>query len=442
VPAGGGDYVNLGSVTGIPVPPSAGTLPNPVDDDPSGYRPLVASIGDRVWLDSDANGAQDPGEPGVPGVTVRLLTTSDVVVATTTTDADGIYAFTGLDPATYVLEFVPPAEHLVTTQDAIVEDALDSDVDLTSRRTVPTRLDGGEDDRTWDLGLYRLAALGDRVWYDTDLDGIQGAGEAPVVGVSVRLFTAAGASVAGTITDGSGNYLFTGLRPGGYVVQFDVVDGYVATTPDVAVPQANVDEIDSDADVRTGQSPLVVLRSGDIDPTVDAGLYQRAGLGDRVWDDLDADGVQDPGEPGIAGVVVTLFRPDGLSVDSTTTDADGTYRFEGLQPGDWSIGVSNLPTGAVVTGRDLGTDDAADSDVDPATGRAAATRLDPAEFDPTWDAGIQRSPASNVPPPSLDRPTTTNLPVTGADAFQLLVFAAALTMIGLLLVRARRPRTL
>ncbi len=444
---GGADYVNLGSVTGTPVPPSTGSLPNPIDDDPSGYRPLVASIGDRVWLDGDVDGVQDGGEPGVAAVTVRLLTPADVVVATTATDANGLYLFAGVNPGTYLLEFVPPADHLVTVGDVGADDAVDSDVDVATRRTVPVRLDGGENDLTWDLGLYRLASLGDRVWLDTDLDGVQDDGEAPVVGVTVRLFTAGGTSLAATTTDGDGLYAFTGLRPGSYVVQFEVPAGYTATVHDVGVGPA-ADAVDSDAHPITGQSALVELESGEDDRTIDAGIFQRAGIGDRVWDDADQDGVQDRGEQGVAGVVVSLYGPAGTAVDSTLTDVEGIYRFAGLQPGAWSIGVSNLPTGMTVAGLDRGGDDATDSDIDPVTGRTVVTDLAPGEIDPTWDAGIHRDPASNVPPPGSpgstgsDLPSSSRLPVTGAEALQLLVFASALLMIGLLMIRARRPRTL
>ena len=36
-----------------------------------------------------------------------------------------------------------------------------------------TTLDPGENDPTWDAGMYVLASLGDYVWYDVDQDGIQ-----------------------------------------------------------------------------------------------------------------------------------------------------------------------------------------------------------------------------------------------------------------------------
>src|SRR5688572_22923782 len=48
----------------------------------------AGAIGDFVWRDTNANGIQDAGEPGILGVTVRLVL-SGGTVATTTTDADG-----------------------------------------------------------------------------------------------------------------------------------------------------------------------------------------------------------------------------------------------------------------------------------------------------------------------------------------------------------------
>ncbi|MCB9390160.1 MAG: hypothetical protein H6512_11530 [Acidimicrobiia bacterium] len=64
--------------------------------------------------------------------------------------------------------------------------------------------------------------------------------------------------------------------------------------------------------------------------------------------DIDGDGIQDEGEPGIPGVIVILERVvDGeqIEVTSTVTDADGNYLFEGLEPGDYCIKFL-LPAGA------------------------------------------------------------------------------------------------
>ena len=65
--------------------------------------PPPSSIGDTVYCDSDGNGAQDPGELGISGVTVTLSLPDDTLVDSTTTDADGKYLFSGLAAGQYVV---------------------------------------------------------------------------------------------------------------------------------------------------------------------------------------------------------------------------------------------------------------------------------------------------------------------------------------------------
>ncbi len=50
-------------------------------------------------------------------------------------------------------------------------------------------------------------------------------------------------------------------------------------------------------------------------------------IGNRVWLDLNRNGIQDAGEAGISGVQVLLSRPDGTSLGSATTDGNGNYYF-------------------------------------------------------------------------------------------------------------------
>ena len=116
----------------------------------------VAAIGDRVWLDTDSDGIQDPGEPGVPGVVVQLLEcVENLVLATTTTDLNGLYLFGNLTPGSYKIRVIAPAGFGYTLRDAGL-DAVDSDADGTGLM-VCTTLDPGETDRTWDAGLVVLA---------------------------------------------------------------------------------------------------------------------------------------------------------------------------------------------------------------------------------------------------------------------------------------------
>src|SRR5262245_46410188 len=86
-------------------------------------------------------------------------------------------------------------------------------------------------------------------------------------------------------------------------------------------------------------------------------------LDGRVWEDLNADGTQDPGEPGLANVTVELRAASGsVSPPVTTkTDAQGAYHFDGVtSPG--SIRV--IPPGgfAGTAAKVDGADESADSD--------------------------------------------------------------------------------
>jgi hypothetical protein len=119
-----------------------------------------------------------------------------------------------------------------------------------------------------------------------------------------------------------------------------------------------------------------------------------AAIGDLVWNDLNRNGVQDSGEPGIAGVTVKLYKCDkDILVASTVTDANGYYLFSGLQPSSYYVKFY-APTGCFFTQKDQGCDDALDSDADTVTGKTSCTDLTACEPDLSWDAGVY-CPAKN-----------------------------------------------
>ncbi|MHC4091613.1 MAG: beta strand repeat-containing protein [Planctomycetota bacterium] len=74
-------------------------------------------------------------------------------------------------------------------------------------------------------------------------------------------------------------------------------------------------------------------------------------IGDRVWDDADADGVQDGGEPGINGVTVELLDGSSTVIATQVTSGDGNYTFSNLLAGTYSVRIdsSTLPPGSVPT---------------------------------------------------------------------------------------------
>lgn len=112
-------------------------------------------------------------------------------------------------------------------------------------------------------------------------------------------------------------------------------------------------------------------------------------LGDFVWEDLNRNGVQDAGEPGIEDVTVNLYKCDGEFVKTTETDEDGEYLFGDLLPGDYKVEFE-LPDGFKFTVLNVGSDPTLDSDADPTTGMTACTTLEAGETDLSWDAGMYR----------------------------------------------------
>jgi uncharacterized repeat protein (TIGR01451 family) len=124
-------------------------------------------------------------------------------------------------------------------------------------------------------------------------------------------------------------------------------------------------------------------------PITQSCQFNAASLGDFVWIDTNRDGIQDSGEPGIPGVTVTLYT-NGVASLTTTTDASGLYSFTGLAPGtslSYTVGFST-PSGYTATLANQGSDDALDSDADPATGRTQSITLANGENNPTLDAGF------------------------------------------------------
>ncbi|MCE7987254.1 MAG: DUF11 domain-containing protein, partial [Caldilinea sp. CFX5] len=117
-----------------------------------------------------------------------------------------------------------------------------------------------------------------------------------------------------------------------------------------------------------------------------------AGIGDRVWYDDNYNGIQDENETGVMSVTVELLDSNGAVIMTTTTNASGNYSFTNLAPGLYGIRfvTSTLPAGYIITLRDQGGDNAADSDADPTTGRTVNTLLTTDEYDPDWDMGISR----------------------------------------------------
>lgn len=129
-----------------------------IDDD----QPYSAgSIGNFVWLDKDRDGRQDPGEPGIKGVTVLLTDPSGTVLATTVTDSLGFYLFAGLDTdpsgKQYEVSFKLLAGYKFSPKAGVISDpGMNSDADEFTGRTGIFTLMPGQVNTAVDAGFISL----------------------------------------------------------------------------------------------------------------------------------------------------------------------------------------------------------------------------------------------------------------------------------------------
>jgi len=362
------------------------------------------SVGDYVWVDTNGNGVQDSGEPGIPGVSVTITDSAgnpvtDVngnPVGPQVTDSNGKYEFTNLPPGQY-LTHVNGAQAALGGFSPTLTGQGTAATDSSTGSATSAVLPSGGSDQSLDFGFVKPVAVGDYVWVDENLNGIQDNGEPALPGVTVELLTAngtpavdiAGNAVASTTTDANGHYVFDDLRPGQYEIAFsDIPDGYSFTTQFEATGTAATD---SNADPDTGITPVFTVDGTDADtravtagdgttnavlinPTIDAGIAPPLfAVGDYVWVDANHNGVQDSGEKPVTGATATLLNadgtpatyPDGSTIPSTTTDANGHYVFDGVPAGAYKIQFSGLPATYLLTTQSVaGASEANDSNPD------------------------------------------------------------------------------
>ncbi len=357
----------------------------------AGLVSTLANVGGKAWKDNNENGKQDNSEPGIATVTVALYDCNNTLVATTTTNANGLYSFAGVTPASYYVQVTAPAGLSFTPKNQGTNTALDSDIDPLTGKSDCTPVLAGDIIKTWDAGFYATkASIGKLVWNDANQNGIKDAGEQGMPNITVSLYDCGTNLIATTVTDQNGQYGFSNLTSGDYSLFFALPAGYVFTSKDAG----NDDAVDSDVDPVTAKTVCTTLSAGENDMTWSAGMYlPKAKLSAKVWDDVnrngvrDADSVQHYFEQGISSVVVKLYTCAGSLVSTTTTDANGTYLFDYLTPGSYYIKVTP-PTGYFFTGRNVGADTVIDSDIFPATGESECFVLTPGQTDNSRAAGM------------------------------------------------------
>lgn len=324
--------------------------------------PAKGKIGDCVWLDRNGNGVQDAADTtGVANIQVYL---SGPVTKNTVTNAKGKYLFTDLPAGTYTLTFIYPGGLYISPQNVGTNDNIDSDANPTNGVISNIVLAPNQEDLSNDVGIYKLATLGNYVWDDKNKNGIQETIEPGISNVTVKLDgTPNDGSLFNqllTATDANGIYNFYNLKPGAYRITFVKPIGYTASPAN----QGGDNQKDSDANINTGQTGNINLSSGANNNSFDAGFYKNevhtCVVGDYVWLDCNKNGIQDIGEAGVPNVLVQLKNGTQI-VAATTTAVSGAYSFNAVPSGTYTI-CFVAPSGFGFAPKDQGINDAIDSD--------------------------------------------------------------------------------
>ena len=373
--------VNLGVVT-------SGSTDEETRVDAGFYAPVT--IGDFVWHDLNADGLQDEGNIVPPdNFTIELQAfgggpVNDANGAPFAAQNGGAYQFLLVPPGNYQVVFTAPVAgafpyifSMLDANGAGEDDTNDStdDSDADEATGISHEIivlsDEIDEETRIDAGAIACVRIGGDFWADANGDGLFTGGELPVDGVVLRLFddvTGAQAldcdgvavpdQTTGTGPAGAGSYQFENVPPGDYYVEiqtFPTPPNYVLTQFDLG-GAGPLGDTDSDFDGTNNDQTLVfTVESGDTDEEtrVDGGLVSPVIIGDQVWHDINGDGVQNGGEPGLPNIEVTIVRQDGNPVNdilgnpiatTVTTDATGNYQFSNIPSADYTIIFESVNT--------------------------------------------------------------------------------------------------
>ena len=344
-----------------------------------------AKVGDFVWDDKNANGIQDVGESGVPGISITLSQIHNnikVVAKIFTTSQDGFYLFDSLMPGRYFITIQKPEEFNLTPVKIGIDRTKDSD--YTENEGISIMLMSGEENRDADIGLFRLGKVGNFVWEDKNANGIQDLGENGISGIKVTL---TGRDYSkDTITDANGLYLFEKLKPGKYQLSLHLSsDLYVFTLPNVGADDTK------DSDAVNGSIAPFIIDGGQTDLSKDFGLVKYIEIGDYIWEDQDADGIQDANELPVAGVEVKLsgtsFEKNPIDL-RVTSNVQGKYLFNKVLPGKYDLSI-NIPSGYTPTKYSKGENRNLDSNL-PENGRPFTIEITESVDNLSFDFGLLR----------------------------------------------------
>ncbi|BCU77641.1 SdrD B-like domain-containing protein [Luteolibacter sp. LG18] len=281
-----------------------------------------ATVNGRLYVDTNGNGVQDSGEPGLPNVDV-LVTSAINNTQRVTTDASGNWTAT-VPPGTTTID-IDNADPQYPTGYQQTQGTDPTTVTAVASTTVSAG----------SAGFYRSGTVSGHLFVDTNGNGVEDSGEPGLANVDV-LVTDVNGNTQTVTTDANGNWTAT-VPPGSTLV--DIVD----TDP----------QIPAGATRTAGSDPVTVTAVAGANTPAGggAGYYQAATLAGLLYADTNGNGTRDAGEPGIADVDVVVTDSLG-TVRRVATDVNGAWTIN-IPPGSATVDIDNadpqFPAGVTQT---------------------------------------------------------------------------------------------
>ena len=289
------------------------------------YNAQYGSVSGTIYNDLNGHGTYEPGDPVLPGFQLfmdlnhdRVYDSGDVLA---TTDSSGHYTFTNLRIGDYNVYAVPVSGWLdagVTAAGFTIRSGANFSLDWTfTQDAVVHGFVFADNDNSGTYTSGDTTFSGWTVYADLNNNGVFDPGEP-------------------NVTSQNGGVYQLGLSPGTYSIREVPQGGYLPTVPA--------------GGSYTIIAPAATLFDGKNFANVQAAAP--APISGSVYNDVNHNGVRDPGEPGLAGRVVYLDADNNSRLDpgeiSTTTDSAGSYLFQNVAPGTTTL-REVLPSGWVRT---------------------------------------------------------------------------------------------
>ncbi len=282
----------------------------------------TGALNGKLWYDANFNGKWDADESGLTEALITLYSSSLDLSRTTHADKKGDYAFKGIQPGDYRLEFALP-DGMVFTYPGV---SLLSDIASSAGVTVSVQVDVTTSLTA--VGAMPAAGLSFTFFQDDNQNGLMDPGEAPLPDISVTA-SQGGVKVKTVLTDPDGEALFTALRGGDTELSVQLPEGLLlspAQGSPIAVSGAQdqckvslfLDGTQAGAQLTGAAVPASSISGILFEDPVNSGIYQ-------------------DGCPLLSGFTVQAVSADGQIAAQAVTDENGAYTLSPLYPADYTV---------------------------------------------------------------------------------------------------------